>query len=213
MTSRQTVGESKGRRTQAARSEEMRERIVAAFITCIEKYGLSEASVSRITQEAGVSRGAYLHHFRAKHMIYKAAALRLVTRAFRKLSSIEGDPTNPKEDLRLILRALWDDFVIAPEGLAFVELMQAGRTDEVVAQYLRRPAFRVLRLFTWAARRRYRLKPDTPYTNADMVRMILWTLRGMSADRALVLQADFFDHQIDTIVAMYAPALDVEPSE
>ncbi|MEL7232693.1 MAG: hypothetical protein AAGJ85_09315, partial [Pseudomonadota bacterium] len=156
------------------------------------------------------SRGAYLHHFRAKHMIYKAAALRLVSEGFRKLAQVEARPESPKEDLRIILRHVWDDIITGPEGLAFVELMQAGRTDEVVAQYLRRPAFRFLRLFTWAARRRYRLKPDAPYTSADMVRMILWTLRGMSADKALVLQADYFYKQIDILVEIYAPSLELE---
>lgn len=210
MADGQTVGENGARRTQAERSRDMRDRIVAAFITCIEKYGLPEASVSRITDEAGVSRGAYLHHFRAKHLIYKAAALRLVSEAFRKLGTVEGHPTDPKEDLRLILRSVWDDVITSREGLAFVELMQAGRTDEVVAQYLRRPAFRFLRLFNWAARRRYRLKPDAPFTSADMVRMLLWTLRGMSADKALVLQPDYFYNQIDRIVELYAPSLELE---
>ena len=195
-------------RTQADRSRQTRERVVTAFIVCIEKYGLADASVSRITEEAGVSRGAYLHHFRSKHLIYKAAALKLVSDAFLKLSHIPFHPDGPEADLRHVLRRVWDDVVTEKEGRAFAELMQAARTDQVVAQYLRRPALRALRIFGWAARRRFPFRTDSQIKTNDFVRIAQWTLRGMAADTALVYQPDFFHRQIDILVDAVAEELD-----
>lgn len=195
-------------RTQAERSRQMRERIITAFISCIEKYGLADTSVSQITKEAGITRGAYLHHYKAKHLIYKDAALRLVTNAFKKVSDIPVHPDGPAADLKQVLRRIWEEVVIAPEGRAFSELMQAARTDEMVAQYLRRPAFRALRLFGYVAKRRFPFKPGSRIQTNDFLRMTQWTLRGMAADTALAYQADFFHRQIDLLVEDIAKELE-----
>lgn len=195
-------------RTQAERSRQMRERIITAFISCIEKYGLADASVSQIIKEAGITRGAYLHHYKAKHLIYKDAALRLVSDSFRKVSDIPVHPDGPAADLKQVLRRIWDDVVISSEGRAFAELMQAARTDEIVAQYMRRPVFRALRIFGYVAKRRFPFREDSRIKTNDFLRMTQWTLRGMAADTALVYQADFFHRQIDLLVDDIADQLE-----
>lgn len=200
MTDSEKTKDSPRPRSQAERSRQMRERIISAFISCIEKYGLAETSVSQITKEAGITRGAYLHHFKAKHLIYKDAALRLVSDSFRKVSDVKVHPDGPAADLKHVLHIIWDEIITAPEGRAFAELMQAARTDELVAQYLRRPAFRALRIFGYVAKRRFPFREDSHIKTNDFVRMTQWTLRGMAADTALVYQADFFHRQIDLLV-------------
>ncbi|MEL7041521.1 MAG: TetR/AcrR family transcriptional regulator [Pseudomonadota bacterium] len=203
----QTDGKARPR-TQAERSRQMRERIITAFISCIEKYGLAETSVSQITKEAGITRGAYLHHFKAKHLIYKDAALRLVSDSFRKVSNIPVHPDGPAADLKQVLHCIWEDVVISPEGRAFSELMQAARTDELVAQYMRRPALRALRIFGYVAKRRFPFRAGSKMKTNDFLRMTQWTLRGMAADTALVYQADFFHRQIDLLVDDIADELE-----
>lgn len=196
-----------GRRSQEARSRAMRARLVTAAIACIETHGYAGASVSRIIEEAGVSRGAYLHHFKAKHLIYKAVALRLVSDVFRRLGDLDTDEASTVEDLRSLLHTLWDDVVTGPEGRVFSELMQAARTDEVVAQHLRRPAFRALRIFGWAAMRRFPVATDSVLTSLDVVRLAQWTLRGMALDTALSLDPRFFHGQIDLFIDVLSPHL------
>ncbi|MEM1104743.1 MAG: TetR/AcrR family transcriptional regulator [Pseudomonadota bacterium] len=185
----------------------MRDRLVTAAIVCIETHGYAGASVSRIVQQAGVSRGAYLHHFRAKHLIFKAVALRLVGDVFRRLGDMEPNQGSTAEDLRVVLHTIWDAVVTGPEGRVFAELMLAARTDEVVAQHLRRPAFRALRLFGWGAQRRIPIAKTSPLTSSDVVRLAQWTLRGMALDTALSLDPKFFHRQIDLFVDMLAPHL------
>lgn len=200
-------GSGEGRRSQESRSRAMRERLVTAAVTCIETHGYAGASVSRIIEEAGVSRGAYLHHFKAKHLIYNAVALRLVSDVFRRLGDLQPLEGNTREDLRAVLHTLWDDVVTGPEGRVFSELMQAARTDEVVAQHLRRPAFRALRIFGWGALRRFPVVEDSPMTPLDIVRIAQWVLRGMALDTPLSLDPQFFHRQIDLFVDMLSPHL------
>lgn len=200
-------GEGQGRRSQEERSRAMRERLVTAAIACIEAHGYSGASVSRIIDEAGVSRGAYLHHFKAKHVIYKAVALRLVSDVFRRLGDLQPNEASTLEDLRAVLHKLWDDVVTGAEGRVFSELLQAARTDEIVAQHLRRPAFRALRIFGWAALRRFPVAEGSPLTPLDVVRLAQWTLRGMALDTPLSLDPKFFHRQIDLFIDMLAPHL------
>lgn len=199
--------DGEGRRSQESRSRAMRERLVTAAIKCIETHGYAGASVSRIIEEAGVSRGAYLHHFKAKHLIYKAVALRLVSDVFRRLGELQPHEGSTKEDLRAVLHTLWDDVVTGPEGRVFSELMQAARTDEVVAQHLRRPAFRALRIFGWGAMRRFPVAESSSLTSLDVVRLAQWTLRGMALDTALTLDPKFFHRQIDLFIDMLSPHL------
>ena len=70
------------RRTQEQRSDAMRERIIQAVLTCLEKDGFAGTTVSRIINIAGVSRGAPLHHFSSKADM---------------IAAVEPDQLNPGE--------------------------------------------------------------------------------------------------------------------
>ena len=51
------------RRTQAERSEETRTRILKAAANLIRKRGYARFRTAEVAEEAGLSRGAQLHHF------------------------------------------------------------------------------------------------------------------------------------------------------
>ena len=59
------------RRTQGERSAAMRERVLNAGLQVLREEGYAQASVSRIVERAGVSRGAYLHHFPTKEQLFQ----------------------------------------------------------------------------------------------------------------------------------------------
>src|SRR3546814_2131091 len=46
------------------RSERTRKRLLDATIACLVKYGYARTNPLRVAAEAGVTRGAVLHHFR-----------------------------------------------------------------------------------------------------------------------------------------------------
>ena len=52
------------------RSEETRSRILASSTNCFAKHGFNETSIQQICQEAGVSKGAFYHHFPSKQALF-----------------------------------------------------------------------------------------------------------------------------------------------
>jgi AcrR family transcriptional regulator len=54
--------------------EARRREILAAARTCFARYGYEGATVRRIEQETGLSRGAIFHHFRDKESLFLAVA-------------------------------------------------------------------------------------------------------------------------------------------
>ena len=54
------------------RSEETRARILEAAVTLFSDRGFSAASVDDICAEAGISKGAFYHHFESKQALFLA---------------------------------------------------------------------------------------------------------------------------------------------
>jgi AcrR family transcriptional regulator len=52
------------------RSEETKAKIMEAAIKLFSTRGYNKASVDDICQEAGISKGAFYHHFKTKHMLF-----------------------------------------------------------------------------------------------------------------------------------------------
>ncbi|WP_272800681.1 TetR/AcrR family transcriptional regulator [Sphingobium sp. AntQ-1] len=66
-----------GRRTQAERSEQTRDRVLTAAIAVMSKRGYAGFRVTEVAEVAGVSIGAQLHHFPTKHVLIAAALTRI----------------------------------------------------------------------------------------------------------------------------------------
>src|SRR3954451_937937 len=61
------------RMSQEERSRAMRRRLLEATIECLVDHGWSGTSTTLVSQRAGVSRGAQLHHFPTKNDLVLAA--------------------------------------------------------------------------------------------------------------------------------------------
>lgn len=121
---------------QAKKSASTRTAIVEAAIQCIVKYGYAKTTTPRIAEEAGLSRGAMMHHFSNRLTVIQSAITHLHEkriRAFRQAGS--NLPPAGSNRVHDALTAYWRQ-VTHPLFVAFHELTVAARTDKGLADIL-----------------------------------------------------------------------------
>jgi AcrR family transcriptional regulator len=113
---------------QTERTRAMRQRLLEATIDCLVEQGWSGTSTTMVSQRAGVSRGAQLHHFPTKSDLVLAAIEHLS--AARQEELVAQSAALPRGPLRTraVLQMLGDQFT-GPLFLAALELWVAARTD------------------------------------------------------------------------------------
>ena len=115
------------RTPQAERTAAMRRRLLEATVECLVELGWSGTSTTVVSQRAGVSRGAQLHHFPTKQALVLAAVEHLTERRRDDLTRDLADlPAEGRT--RAVLEVLASQFV-SPVFFAALELWVAARTD------------------------------------------------------------------------------------
>jgi AcrR family transcriptional regulator len=117
---------------QSLKSAQTRARLIEATIRCIVKFGYSGTTTPQVAAEAGLSRGAMLHHFENGEALIKAAIIELHDkrlRAFRRAAETED------HDPGQLVRAYWRQ-ISKPTFIAFHELALAARTNAGLARIL-----------------------------------------------------------------------------
>jgi len=114
------------------KSAQTRARLVDATIRCIVKFGYANTITAKIAAEAGMSRGAMLHHYEFGSALIKATIVELHERrirAFRRASkTVSHDPAT-------MVREYWRQLQ-KPAFIAFHELALAARTSKDLARIL-----------------------------------------------------------------------------
>lgn len=117
---------------QALKSAQTKSRLVEATIRCLVKFGYSKTTTPKVAEEAGLSRGAMLHHFENGGQLMQATIVELHhkrLRAFRRAAEAK------EHNVRTLVRAYWEQ-LLRPNFIAFQELAIAARTDKNLAQIL-----------------------------------------------------------------------------
>jgi AcrR family transcriptional regulator len=120
---------------QARKSAATRLQIIEATLRCFTKLGYFHTTTPAIADEAGLSRGAMLHHFRTRTDVVRAAIAHLHAKrlkAFR--AAVEGLPPGENR-AHAALRAHWAQ-LRHPLYAVFIELQVAARTDPDLADIL-----------------------------------------------------------------------------
>ncbi|WP_159981468.1 MULTISPECIES: TetR/AcrR family transcriptional regulator [unclassified Novosphingobium] len=117
---------------QSLKSAQTRGRLIEATIQCLVKVGYSGTTTPLVATEAGLSRGAMLHHFENSATLIRATIVELHERrlrAFRRSSEVtHHDPS-------AMVGAYWRQ-VQKPAFVAFQELALAARTNADLAQIM-----------------------------------------------------------------------------
>jgi AcrR family transcriptional regulator len=117
---------------QATKSAATRARLIDATIRCIIKYGYSRTTTPRVADEAGMSRGAMLHHFENGSALMQAAIAELHE---KRLRAFRLSASSTVHEVHTLVRAYWMQ-VSSQTFTAFHELAMAARTDHGLASIL-----------------------------------------------------------------------------
>ncbi len=108
----------------------MRRRLMEATVDSLVELGWSGTTTTVVSQRAGVSRGAQLHHFPSKHELVVAAVEFIAERRRSEMDTVlEGLPDEGRT--RAALEALSAQFT-SPIFFAALELWVAARTDDTL---------------------------------------------------------------------------------
>ncbi len=116
---------------QADRTRAMRARLMEATVDLLVERGFAGTSTTLVSERAGVSRGAQLHHFPTKNDLVVAAVEHLTERRGEELArAVAALPAGGKRT-RAVVTMLGDHFA-SPVFAAALELWVAARTDETL---------------------------------------------------------------------------------
>jgi AcrR family transcriptional regulator len=113
--------------SQTERTRAMRQRLLDATIESLVELGWSGTTTTVVSQRAGVSRGAQLHHFPSKQDLVVAAVEHLTQRRRDDMRRAVAElPTEGRT--RAVLEIL-SEMYTSPVFFAALELWVAARTD------------------------------------------------------------------------------------
>jgi len=127
--------ETARRRTQAERSEETRTRILKAAANLIRKRGYARFRTAEVAKEAGLSRGAQLHHFPTKDSLV-VATLEYVFEQAQVLSRRRASAVNRPRDL---IEAVIEDareFFFSEHFMVAIDIVLSTSTDQSVRKQI-----------------------------------------------------------------------------
>lgn len=185
------------RKNQQEKSQKMRLRLIEATLSCLQTFGFHGASLSRILDKAGASRGAWRHHYATKNELVAAASEYLLSTALEKAKTVaetlvEGQRPGGELDIGELLEIIWDQFYQGRYRDVWVEFNVACRTDDELRERLTP----VIRSFfeeldsIWATH----LSPfsRTGLTAETVMNLSLYLLRGMSFQSLSMDNADHY---------------------
>ena len=169
----------------------MRQKLVEATLECLISEGYVGLTIAKITEQAGVSRGAPLHHFATKGALVEAAARELVKRLSQKLAAAFERSQHSDDPLEAFMLAVWQDIFTAQEGVMLSELTYASRREPELEAIVKRLWTRFYLVISRVAVRYVRTnQPDVP---AERVLFLTqWLMRGMAQDVPLGAPPELF---------------------
>lgn len=184
------------RRTQAERSEAMRQRLIDGTVTSLECQGYAGTTVSTIIAAAGVSRGAPIHHFPTKAALIAATAEHLIRKMYVHLGHAVAALEDSEDRLTDMIHASWREVFSTEDSVALMELMLASRRDPELADVMRQLWVVGYEVLDTASKHYF--EPLNPSVNpTQLFALTHWLLRGMTLERHLMEGPHVENHFLD----------------
>ena len=119
----------------AERTAAMQQKLIDAAIQCLYELGYAATTTQLVTDRAGVSRGAILHHYPTKVDLMVAVAEYAARYQNRSVRHLLADVPEGMPRYLAITDATWE-VAVQPPAMALLEIMMATRADPVLAARL-----------------------------------------------------------------------------
>ncbi|MEM8563368.1 MAG: TetR/AcrR family transcriptional regulator [Pseudomonadota bacterium] len=126
---------------QSRKSDTTRIAVLEAATQCYIKIGYANTTVTKIAEEAQLSRGAMMYHFDDVQAIIVASVGYLTEKRLQEYGTLlvkaerEAGGRVTEESLEMTINALWK-FFHSRYHIAYQELIVAARTDESIAKVM-----------------------------------------------------------------------------
>lgn len=171
---------AKPRRSQEERRREMRARLAAATLESLGENGYHGASLSDILGRAGVSRGAWAHHFSSKLDLVALAAEEMLRESTEVALGLVPADLAGGDRLAALLEATWARFYQGPRRDVLFEVALACRTDAELRARLAPVFAGFIAAVGQAGGRVLRPRPGAAADVADLLTLTIYMLRGMA---------------------------------
>jgi AcrR family transcriptional regulator len=167
------------RRTQAERTEATRTRILKAAANLIRNRGYANFRTADVATEAGLSRGAQLHHFPTKDSLV-VATLEYVFEQAQILSRRRAAAVNRPRDL---IEAVIEDareFFFSEHFFVAIDIVLSTSTDQAVRKQILDISRKARRPVETAWTEALAASGVPASVSADIVALTLAVVRGMA---------------------------------
>ncbi len=195
------TAEGRTRRTQQARSEEARGRLLAAAIELICEQGFARTTLADVAARAGFTRGAIQHHFAGREEL----ALEIIRSVEAQiLASFDALSPGPEPDVGARIDHLIDTLGAISLGLpylAVVDIWLATRASAQLEDEVRQSMLRSSASFKQLWFRIFTGHVPAPVI-ADCRRVVVTLMRGVVVSQALISNSPSIDQTIQTTKQM-----------
>lgn len=117
----------------ADRTATMRQRLIDAAVACLCRVGYAATTTQLVMDEAGVSRGAMLHHFPTKVDLMIAVSEYAAKAQDERVATTLQNVPQGMELFIALTDATWEA-MCEPPALALIEIMIASRSDPALGE-------------------------------------------------------------------------------
>lgn len=202
----------KTRRTQAERSEAMRELLIKATLECLVTDGYTGLTIGRIVETARVSRGAPLHHFANKAGLIEAAAEALINRLSHKVTAAYRHSQDAEDQMQAFVLTVWREVYSGSDGVMLAEILHASRHEPELAVIVNRLWSRSYRITSRVAARYFQTH-HPEITPGRTVILTQWLMRGLAQDIHLGAPPALFEKYLRLWVDLVRLSVESVPVE
>lgn len=167
---------------QQTKSENTRAAILDATIDCFFELGYGNTTTEKVAKQAGVSRGAMLHHFPSRIDLVRAAVVHLNQRRLQLYTAQELKIQEDAEHTQISegIESFWGQLK-TPLYTVFHELQVAARTDDDLKEVLEQTSREFDRAWLQATENVF---PDLALSEEFIManRVTKYLLEGMAAN-------------------------------